>query len=103
MIRKISLAELLVALLGLSAVFSLIFCYQATRTLGHVQTLHTAGVGLQSQLSLIQRNRTIIQSMAEDAIEYSKRNPAIDPILQQHNVKPKPAAPAPTPAKPASR
>jgi hypothetical protein len=36
-----------------------------------------------------------IQSLANEAAEYSKRNPSIDPILIDYNVKPRPAAPAP--------
>lgn len=32
------------------------------------------------------------QSLANEAVEYSKRNPAIDPILVQFDLKPKTAA-----------
>jgi hypothetical protein len=48
------------------------------------------------------------QSLANEAIEYSKRNPAIDPILFQFELKarpvstsaaPGPTAPAPRPIK----
>lgn len=35
------------------------------------------------------------QSLANQSIEYSRRNPAIDPLLQQFNLKPRPQATAP--------
>jgi hypothetical protein len=38
------------------------------------------------------------QSLAAEAVEYSKRNPAIDPILVQFELKPKPGAVSPAPA-----
>ena len=53
---------------------------------------------LQAQAATIQNNRLIAQSMANDCLEYSKRNPAIDPILQSIGLKPKPQATA-SPAK----
>ena len=44
------------------------------------------------------------QSLANEAIEYSKRNPAIDPILFQFELKAKPAAAAaPAPNAPSPR
>lgn len=43
---------------------------------------------LQPQLVNIQNNRAIVNSLANDAMEYSKRNPSIDPILQSVGVKP---------------
>ncbi len=45
-----------------------------------------------------------VQALANEAVDYSKRNAAIDPILQQYELKPKPGAsvgpgqPAPKPA-----
>jgi hypothetical protein len=48
----------------------------------------------------------MVQSLAGEAVEYSKRNPTIDPLLQPYDLKPKPPAatgisaqPDPTPAK----
>ena len=44
------------------------------------------------------------QALANEAVDYSRRNAAIDPILQQYELKPKPGAavgpgqPAPKPA-----
>src|SRR5262249_38791592 len=35
--------------------------------------------------------RTAAQSLATEALEYSKRNPAIDPLLYQFEIKTRPA------------
>jgi hypothetical protein len=51
---------------------------------------------LQHHASLVNANRTRINALAAEAIEYSKRNPAIDPILHSLRIKPRPGAqPAP--------
>ena len=44
--------------------------------------------GLQSQIAGIQNNRSFIAAVANDALEYSKKNPAIDPILEAAGIKP---------------
>jgi hypothetical protein len=49
---------------------------------------------LQFQSAVINRNRALANSLANDTLEYSKRNPAIDPILQSVGLKPKPGAAA---------
>jgi hypothetical protein len=48
---------------------------------------------------MVNSNRALVNSLANDALEYSKRNRDIDPILEAAKVK----APAqtPPPAKPA--
>ena len=46
-----------------------------------------------------------VQALAGEAIEYSKKNPAIDPLLQRYELKPKPSGAArnsPPPAAPPS-
>lgn len=43
--------------------------------------------GLQPQVMQVEANRNIIGSLAGETIEYSKHNPAIDPILQQMGFK----------------
>jgi hypothetical protein len=55
---------------------------------------------LRSQAVLINNDKLLLQSLLNDCVEYSKRNPAIDPLLQEFRVKPKTAAeeaPARTP------
>lgn len=76
------LAGLFVVLLFLSALTASLFCFRylsSMRKLSH----------LQAQFVAIQNRRTQIQALANDAIEYSKRNPAIDPLLQELSIKPK--------------
>src|ERR1044071_6284629 len=56
---------------------------------------------LQAQYVFMNNTRNAAQALAADAMEYSKRNPAIDPILIQYEIKPRatnaapPAATAP--------
>ena len=60
---------------------------------------------LQGQYVFVNNTWSAVQSLANDAVQYSKKNSAIDPILQQFDLKPKAAAnpaanpPAPKPAK----
>ena len=42
---------------------------------------------LQYASTLITRNRNMANSLATEALEYSKRNPSIDPILQSVGIK----------------
>ena len=57
--------------------------------------------GLQAQVVAVNHNRSLVQSLASDAIEYSKKNDAINPILASVGLKargtnsPVKAAPAP--------
>ena len=51
---------------------------------------------LQAQANMINNNRTVINALANDTIEYSKKNPDIDPILESVGLKPAKSAPAAT-------
>lgn len=57
---------------------------------------------LQAQYQALNNARAAAQALANDAVEYSKRNSAIDPVLFQFDIKPKPA-PAPSPANPGQK
>lgn len=48
------------------------------------------------RMQSVQMNNTMtfLQDMANTTLNYSRTNAAIDPILQQYGLKPKPAAPA---------
>jgi hypothetical protein len=48
---------------------------------------------LQSQAARMESGRNLTRALASEAMEYSKRNPAIDPILQSVGLKPAPASP----------
>lgn len=83
---KNRLPAVLIGLLLVSAVTAAVFTVvfiQSNRDLRR----------LQAQAATIQNNRAVAQAMANDCLEYSKRNPAIDPILQTIGLKPKPQAP----------
>jgi hypothetical protein len=45
---------------------------------------------LQGQTVTINNTRNAAQALANESVEYSKRNPAIDPILHQFDIKAKP-------------
>ena len=47
---------------------------------------------LQSQNASIQQTQKALHYLAAEAVEYGKKHPAIDPILLQFELKPKPAA-----------
>ena len=81
--------SILTGLLALSALVSLVLCYlfiQYTREFR----------SLQFQTSNFAVKRNVVMSLANDTIEYSKKNPAILPILQAAGV---PTTGAKTPTK----
>ncbi len=49
---------------------------------------------LRPQVAQAENNRNLVNALANDALEYSKHNPAIDPILQSVGVKPGQPLPA---------
>ena len=59
---------------------------------------------LQTKAATYTNNRALVQTLAGDLVDYSKRNPAIDPILQSIGLKAAgtTAAPAASP-KPVTR
>jgi hypothetical protein len=42
---------------------------------------------MQDQVQKIQQNRNFVMALAQDALEYSKTHPAIDPILEEAKLK----------------
>jgi hypothetical protein len=49
---------------------------------------------LQSKISNFQSNQAIMQNLIAETLQYSQRNPAIDPILEAIGAKPGKGAPA---------
>ncbi|MEP6662097.1 MAG: hypothetical protein ABJC04_00410 [Verrucomicrobiota bacterium] len=47
---------------------------------------------LQGRAASVESNRNFVRSIAVEAVEYSKRNPAIDPILQAARLKATPTS-----------
>lgn len=57
----------------------------------YVRSMRSVGL-LQSEAAVINRDRSVMQALAADAVEYSKHNPAIEPILQSVGIRIKPSA-----------
>ena len=95
-------AKVLLVVLAASAVASVVLCWTYVSNTREVRSL-------QGQAANVNNSRAVISQLANDAMEYSKRNPAIDPILEGAGLKPgksaPTAAPAPTPSatKPATK
>lgn len=53
---------------------------------------------LQAKVVEFQNRQAMLQNLVNECLEYSKRNPAIDSILEANNVKPK-STPTMKPAK----
>ena len=50
---------------------------------------------LQSKIVEYQNKQQFLNNLIAECVEYSKRNPAIDPILEANNIKPKAAGTKP--------
>lgn len=71
-----ALASLLVALLALSLISAAIMTITFRR--------HTAQArSLQGRLNEIQNTERVLQLIANESVEYSRKNPALAPILSQ--------------------
>jgi len=87
------LTGILTGVLALSALVSVGFFYSYVKDTREMRSLN-------SQVYLINSRRAAVTSLANDVMEYSKRNPAIDPILEAAGLKPRAAA---TSGKPATK
>ena len=85
------LTTFLLAVLALSAVLSVIFC---ALYISNTRELRN----LQGQMTFINGRTSAITSLANETVEYSKTHPAIDPILEAFNLKPKTASATSKPA-----
>ena len=86
MIKSNPLAVVLVMALFLSALASSWFSVWWFLGARELQSL-------EYQFQSMNQVSAAMQSMANDAIEYGRRNPAIDPLLNRFELKPKSAAP----------
>lgn len=57
---------------------------------------------LRVRAATINNTRTVVSLLGNEAVEYSKKNPSIDPILEAAGLKPPKSAPAPA-SKPAGK
>jgi hypothetical protein len=84
-------------LLGVLALIAALTAFYSFHALNNGSELRE----FQTKLSLINQRLPIVNAVAVDLLEYSKKNPAIDPLLEAYGIKqgkgPIPgAAPAPT-------
>lgn len=86
-------------LVGVFVACAIVVAWLATRYYFSVKD----STKLTIQTISINNTRTAVQSLANEAIEYSRRNPAMNPILEKFEIKPRstnaPAEPSATPAK----
>jgi type II secretory pathway component PulJ len=66
--------------LALSAVLSAIFCVQFVFLTREARSLN-------GQVAMANAYRQTVQALAADCIEYSKKNPAIEPVLKSIGAK----------------
>ncbi len=93
--RGSPLTTVLLTLVVISALASLVLCYIYNSNSREIRSL-------QGQAAMVNNNRAVINQLAAEALEYSKKNPSIDPILESVGLKLKPGATNVT-VKPASK
>ena len=81
------LITVLLAAVTASALASLVLCYMCISSSREFRALQSDAMQAQAKLN-------VVQHLIADAGEYSKSNPAIDPILESIGMKPR-STPAP--------
>ncbi len=79
--KRETLAGLLVGLLSASA---LLAAWLSARWFFTVREMQE----LQLQFVLVNNTRAAAQALSNDVLAYARKNPAIDPILQEFNLRP---------------
>jgi hypothetical protein len=93
--NKSSATTVLLVVLLISALASVLFCGLYIRSAMRMRDV-------QRGMASAQAYRNLFMSLVNDTMEYSKKNPAVDPILEAAGIKPK-TAPAPLANKPAGK
>ncbi len=83
------LTTVLLVMLTISALLSLGLCWLYISNTRELRSI-------QMQATIINNNRAVINALANDTVEYSKKHPAIDPILESVNLKPGKSVPTST-------
>jgi len=78
--KKTPLTTVLLGVLTLSALASVLLCWFYISNTRQLRSL-------QSQASFINNNRTIINALVNDTLEYGKTHPAIEPVLESVGFK----------------
>lgn len=84
--KRETLASLLVATVLLSVLATSFFCFRSVQ-LGRLQRRY------QQEAGAINQNRVVLQRLVAECLEYSRKNPAILPVLESVGVRPRAAAP----------
>jgi len=79
------LTTVLLGVLTVSALASVVLCWLYISNIRELRSF-------QAQANIINNNRAVMSALANDAVEYSKKNPAIDPILESVGLKPSKSA-----------
>jgi hypothetical protein len=86
----LALISVVCTLLILQVINSLTAAACCWKYMAYTRELRT----LQTQTAFINNNRSLMNAFASDALEYSKKNPSIDPILESVGLKTTKSAPA---------
>jgi hypothetical protein len=84
------LTTILLGLLTLSALASVVLCWLYISNTRELRALQT-------QVGFINNNRNVMSALANDTVEYSKKNQDINPILISVGLNPAKAAPTTAP------
>ena len=95
-VKRDTLAGLLVGLLSASALVAAWLSVRWFLTVREMQEL-------QVQFAVVNNARAAAQALSNDALTYARKNPAIEPILQEFNLRPPGVATNQAPARPAGK
>jgi hypothetical protein len=90
-----SLPAVLLGVLAISALASVVLCVFYVNGVRELR-------GLQGQMAAVQNNRVLATQLVADLMEYSKKNPAVVPLLESVGFKAQAGSAAPS-AKPATK
>jgi hypothetical protein len=88
--NKNPLTTILLAVLFISTIASIGLCYLCTRNARRL-------VEIQTQVATAQGRGAFIAALAKDVVDYSSKNPSIDPILEAAGIKAPKSAQTPAP------
>jgi hypothetical protein len=75
-----SLSAILLGVLAISALASIVLTMMYSTSSREFRQL-------QGQVAMVQNNRMVANQLVNELLEYSKRNPAIDPVLEATGLK----------------
>jgi hypothetical protein len=82
------LPKILLGILAVLAVLAAYFSYSALKNGSELRDF-------QVKLTLINQRLPVINALALDLVEYSKKNPGLDPLLEAYGIKPGKTNPSP--------